>query len=105
MVLLNFWATWCIPCRVEIPDLVRLQQELGGQGLQIVGVSTDEEGFEVVRPFAEEMGINYPLVVDTGASVIALMITVVAINPVAPQPAIVRRRLATKRPMISPRVT
>lgn len=67
VVVLNFWATWCGPCRIEIPDFVRLQEELGDEGVQFVGVSLDEAGFEVVRPFAEEFGINYPLVVDDGA--------------------------------------
>lgn len=66
VVLLNFWATWCAPCRVEIPDFIELQEDLGDDGLQIVGISVDAGGFEDVRPFAEEMGINYPIVVDIG---------------------------------------
>ena len=67
VVLLNFWATWCPPCRAEIPDLNRLQDELGPAGLNVIGVSLDEEGFEAVRPFAEEYKVTYPLVVDDGA--------------------------------------
>jgi peroxiredoxin len=66
VILLNFWATWCAPCRIEMPDFVKLQAELGSRGLQIVGVSTDLEGEEVVRPFVAEMGITYPVVVDIG---------------------------------------
>ncbi len=66
VVVVNFWATWCPPCRMEIPGFVELQEEFGEEGLTFVGVSLDEGGFEVVRPFAEEMGINYPLVVDDG---------------------------------------
>lgn len=66
VVVVNFWATWCPPCRHEVPGFVELQEELGEEGLTFVGVSLDEEGFEVVRPFAEEMDINYPLVVDDG---------------------------------------
>lgn len=66
VVLLNFWATWCAPCLVEIPDFIELQEELGDRGLQIVGIAVDAEGEEVVRPFAEEMGITYPIVVDIG---------------------------------------
>ena len=60
-VILNFWATWCAPCRKEVPWLVELQNEYGKQGLEIVGVSVggDEKG---VRRFAEQMGINYRIV-------------------------------------------
>ena len=67
VVLLNFWATWCPPCRAEIPDLNRLQDELGPKGLEVIGVSLDEEGFDAVRPFAEAYEVTYPLVVDDGA--------------------------------------
>lgn len=63
VVLLNFWATWCAPCRYEIPDLIELQEEYGDDGLQVVGIALDRQGFEVVRPFAEEYGFNYPLVI------------------------------------------
>ncbi len=66
VVVLNFWATWCAPCRQEIPDFIKLQRELGAERVRFVGVSLDDEGFEVVRPYAEEMGINYPIVHDTG---------------------------------------
>ena len=66
VVLLNFWATWCPPCRAEIPDLVELQRTWAAEGLEVIGVSLDEEGFEAVRPFAEAYDINYPLVVDDG---------------------------------------
>lgn len=61
VVVLNFWATWCTPCRVEIPEFIKMQEEM--DGVQFIGVSLDDEGFEVVRPYAESMGINYPLVI------------------------------------------
>lgn len=67
VIVVNFWATWCPPCKKEIPGFVKLQEEFSGEGLTFVGVSLDEEGFEVVRPFAEKMSINYPLVVDDGS--------------------------------------
>ena len=64
VVFVNFWATWCAPCRREIPDFISFQKQYGGDDFTIVGVSLDEEGFGVVEPYAKEMGINYPLVVD-----------------------------------------
>lgn len=64
VVLLNFWATWCMPCREEIPDFIELQEEFKEEGLLLVGASLDEEGFDAVRPYAEEVGINYTMVID-----------------------------------------
>lgn len=61
VVLLDFWATWCDPCRDEIPQFVELQQKYEKQGLQIVGVSMDDS-IDPVRPFAEKLRINYPIV-------------------------------------------
>lgn len=67
VVVVNFWATWCAPCVQEIPVFIEMQRKFGDDGLQFVGVSLDKQGFEVVRPFAEKMQINYPLVVDDGS--------------------------------------
>ena len=62
VVILNFWATWCPPCRREIPSFVSLQKEYGDKGLVIIGVSLDEKGPAAVKPFISKMGINYPVV-------------------------------------------
>lgn len=61
VVLLDFWATWCPPCRREIPGFIELQDRYGPDGLVVVGVSLDDAGPEVVEAFAEKTGINYPL--------------------------------------------
>ncbi len=61
VVLLNFWATWCPPCRQEIPGFVELQEKYGTQGFVVVGVAMDEDPQAVV-PMARKLGINYPLV-------------------------------------------
>jgi peroxiredoxin len=64
IVLLDFWATWCDPCRDEIPHFVELQNKYGGQGLQIIGVSMDD-GPEPVREFSQRLKMNYPVVMGT----------------------------------------
>jgi thiol-disulfide isomerase/thioredoxin len=60
-VLLNFWATWCGPCKIETPWLVEMQKEYGPQGLQVVGVAMDDSGKDEIAKFAKEMGVNYPV--------------------------------------------
>ncbi|MFZ0797944.1 MAG: TlpA disulfide reductase family protein [Terriglobales bacterium] len=60
-VLLNFWATYCSPCKIEMPWFVQLQTEYGPQGFQIVGVAMDDASTEEIAKFAKEMGVNYPI--------------------------------------------
>lgn len=60
VVLLNFWATWCPPCRKEMPAFVELQDQYGKQGLQIVGLAIDQRG--PVEDFSDGIGVNYPII-------------------------------------------
>jgi thiol-disulfide isomerase/thioredoxin len=62
VVVLDFWATWCVPCRIEIPGYIDLQKKYGKDGLVIVGASVDQEGPAVVKKFMADFGINYPVV-------------------------------------------
>ncbi len=61
VLVVNFWATWCAPCREEMPAFVKAQAELGERGLQIVGIAVDEPA--KVRQFAQEIGVNYPTLI------------------------------------------
>jgi len=66
-VLLNFWATWCGPCKIEMPWFVELQKEYGPQGLQIVGVAMDDSDKDDIEKFVKEMGVNYPILIGKEA--------------------------------------
>src|SRR6202140_5806569 len=74
VVFVNFWATWCDPCRVEIPWLIAMQNKYGPKGFTVVGIAMDEEGKSVVAPFfdkerfdvdGQKLTINYPIVLGT----------------------------------------
>ncbi len=62
VVLLNMWATWCGPCRSEMPTLVRLQEDLGSENINVIGLNADEETVDVINPFKDAMKLNYTLV-------------------------------------------
>ena len=64
VVVLNVWATWCAPCRDEIPGFVQLQREFRDRDVQFVGLSVDASGLGAVRRFAQEQPLNYPQVVS-----------------------------------------
>jgi len=64
VVVINFWATWCAPCREEIPDFIELSNDFSDEGLRFVGVSIDEVGEGVVRDFVAEFDISYPIAMD-----------------------------------------
>ena len=69
VVLVHFWATFCIPCLGEMPVLESLWQEYGGEGLVILGVAGDRGDTEIVREFAEKTGVSFPVVHDADGRV------------------------------------
>jgi thiol-disulfide isomerase/thioredoxin len=61
VLIVNFWATWCEPCREEMPEFVKAQAKLGGKGLQFVGIAIDQP--DKIRKFSSDLGLNYPSLV------------------------------------------
>ncbi|MEM9702913.1 MAG: TlpA disulfide reductase family protein, partial [Planctomycetota bacterium] len=61
VVVVDYWGTWCPPCRAEVPHFIALQEEYGDRGLQILGLNYKEDSVSDVAAFAEENGINYPV--------------------------------------------
>jgi cytochrome c biogenesis protein CcmG/thiol:disulfide interchange protein DsbE len=62
-VLLNFWATYCQPCKIEMPWFAEMQNKYGPQGLQIVGVAMDDVSEQEIGKFAQDLGVNYPILI------------------------------------------
>ncbi len=67
IVVLNYWATWCVPCRKEIPEFNRMHDELGAKGVEVVGISMDEDGAQAVKPFLAQNPIKYTLGLGSGS--------------------------------------
>ena len=70
VVLLNIWATWCAPCRIEMPSMEQLYQELGPRGLHVVAVSIDDPGSEQqIRDFAKQLGLTFEILHDASGKI------------------------------------
>ena len=67
VVILDFWATWCPPCRMEIPHFEALYKQYKAKGLEIVGVALDRGGIKVIKPFIKDAGVTYPIVIGNQA--------------------------------------
>lgn len=61
VVVVNFWATWCTPCRIEIPSLQKLHERRADEGVVVLGIATDAQGSAVVAPYLAERGVSYPV--------------------------------------------
>ena len=66
-ILLNFWATWCEPCKIEMPWFVDLQKQYGPDGFQVIGIAMDDASKEDIAKFAKQMGVNYPILIGKEA--------------------------------------
>src|SRR5438094_8956212 len=66
-VLVNFWATWCQPCKIEMPWFEEMQQQYGPNGFQVLGIAMDDASKEDIAKFAKEMGVNYPILIGKEA--------------------------------------
>jgi len=69
VVLLNIWATWCEPCRLEMPSMERLSQHLGGADFRVVAVSVDKDGPDVVMKFVNDLGLHFDILHDRSGSI------------------------------------
>ena len=65
VVIVNFWATWCVPCKAEIPGFIDLQKKYGARGLQIIGISVDDPA-RTAKKYADDMKMNYPVLLAEG---------------------------------------
>jgi peroxiredoxin len=67
VVLLDFWATWCMPCKLEMPWFMEMREKYQNRGFEVIGVSMDDKGWDVVKPFLLETKVTYPVVIGSDA--------------------------------------
>jgi thiol:disulfide interchange protein DsbD len=77
VVVLNYWATWCIPCRAEIPEFNKMHQDLESKGVEVVGISMDEDGVDAVKAFLKQNPMKYTVGLGSGSMDSALPVTLV----------------------------
>src|SRR5947209_4090028 len=68
VVLLDFFATWCGPCKIEIPWFIELERKNKDRGFSVLGISMDDEGWDVVKPFLADLGVNYRVVIGNDST-------------------------------------
>jgi thiol-disulfide isomerase/thioredoxin len=73
VLIINFWASWCVPCRVEIPQLIELYQEFKSRGVEVIGVSLDSMRPQSLRPFVRSLNITYPVYLGRAEDLLSRM--------------------------------
>jgi len=103
VVLLNFWATWCGPCRVEMPAMEQLYRTFSRQDFEILAVSTDPQGAAVTRPFRQELGLTFPILHDAEFRVgLAYGARTLPMSFVVDRNGLVRQKIPGARDWIAP---
>ncbi len=92
VVLVDFWATWCPPCRASIPGIEKLYKTYGDRGLMVLGVSLDEEGWDSVKAFQTQFGITYPILKCTDAMADKYMVRSIPMLVVIDRGGFIRQR-------------